>query len=102
MVSSGHAGAERGDAVLPRDASNEPAAFTELYAGQPATVHACLWARIEWAASDPTAVTFARPACHGRGRAVSGSGRVGALVVAGIAANLLAMPRATIRSGPHP
>lgn len=60
MVSSGHAGDMRSDAVLLREASHEPAAFTEFYARHVEAVHAWLRARIKWAASDLTAETFAR------------------------------------------
>jgi RNA polymerase sigma factor (sigma-70 family) len=60
MVSPGHAGNERSDAVLLREAGRDPAAFSELYARHAAIVHGWLRARIEWAASDLTAETFAR------------------------------------------
>jgi RNA polymerase sigma factor (sigma-70 family) len=60
MASSGHAGDKRSDAVLLREAGRDPAAFSELYARHAATVYGWLRARIEWAASDLTAETFAR------------------------------------------
>jgi RNA polymerase sigma factor (sigma-70 family) len=60
MVSSGHAGEKRSDAVLLREADRDPAAFSELYARHVDAVYGWLRARIEWAASDLTAETFAR------------------------------------------
>ena len=50
----------RSDASLLRDAERDPAAFSELYVRHVATVHAWLRRRLEWAASDLTAETFAR------------------------------------------
>lgn len=50
----------RSDAALLRDAEQDPAAFSELYARHVATVHGWLLRRLEWAASDLTAETFAR------------------------------------------
>lgn len=60
MVSSSHAGVKRSDAVLLRESGRDPAAFSELYARHAATVYGWLRPRIEWAASDLTAETFAR------------------------------------------
>src|ERR1022692_3355295 len=89
MVSSGHADDKRSDAVLVRDASHDPAAFTELYARHAGTVHAWLRARIEWVASDLTAETFAR-AWLNRGRFRDERDSSALPWLLGIAANLLA------------
>ncbi|MDQ6776499.1 MAG: hypothetical protein M3071_09860 [Actinomycetota bacterium] len=51
---------ERQDAALLRDAGTDPAAFSELYERHVVTVHDWFHRRIEWAASDLTAETFAR------------------------------------------
>lgn len=50
----------RSDAALLQDAEQDPAAFSELYARHVTTVHGWLLRRLEWAASDLTAETFAR------------------------------------------
>jgi RNA polymerase sigma factor (sigma-70 family) len=50
----------RQDVALLRDAGSDPAAFSELYARHVGTVHDWFGRRIEWAASDLTAETFAR------------------------------------------
>jgi RNA polymerase sigma-70 factor (ECF subfamily) len=67
MLNSGCAGENRSDAVLLRDASHDAAAFAALYARHVEAVHGWLRRRIEWAASDLTAETFAR-AWLNRGR----------------------------------
>jgi RNA polymerase sigma factor (sigma-70 family) len=59
-MASGQIGEKRSDAVLLGEAGRDPAAFPELYARHVAVVHGWLRARIEWAASDLTAETFAR------------------------------------------
>jgi RNA polymerase sigma factor (sigma-70 family) len=89
MVSSGHAGDKRSDAVLLREASHDPLAFTEIYARHVEAVHAWLRSRIEWAASDLTAETFARAWLS---RARFRDERDGSALpwLLGIAANLLA------------
>jgi len=51
---------DRNDATLLRDAAADPTAFSELYARHVGVVHSWLRCRIEWAASDLTAETFAR------------------------------------------
>lgn len=89
MVSSGHAGDTRSDAVLLRESGSDPAAFSELYARHAGTVHAWLRARIEWAASDLTAETFAR-AWLSRARFRDERGGSALPWLLGIAANLLA------------
>ncbi len=48
------------DAELLRAAATEPEAFTELYRRHVSAVHGWLGRRIEWAAADLTAETFAR------------------------------------------
>jgi RNA polymerase sigma-70 factor, ECF subfamily len=50
----------RSDASLLRDAERDPGAFSELYARHVGAVHGWLWRRLECAASDLTAETFAR------------------------------------------
>jgi RNA polymerase sigma-70 factor (ECF subfamily) len=50
----------RTDAWLLKAASRDPAAFSELYSRHVAEVHGWLRSRLEWAASDLTAETFAR------------------------------------------
>jgi len=89
MVSSGHAGDTRSDAVLLREASHDPAPFTQLYARHAEAVQAWLRARIEWAASDLTAETFAR-AWLNRGRFRDERDGSALPWLLGIAANLLA------------
>jgi len=89
MVSSGHAGDTRSDAVLLRESGSDPAAFSGLYARHAGTVHAWLRARIEWAASDLTAETFAR-AWLSRARFRDERGGSALPWLLGIAANLLA------------
>lgn len=88
-ASSGYAGDKRSDAVLLREASHDLAAFTELYARHVEAVYAWLRARIEWAASDLTAETFARAWLS---RARFRDERDGSALpwLLGIAANLLA------------
>ncbi len=51
---------EHNEAALLRAASTNPEAFSELYARHVGVVHDWLRRRIEWAASDLTAETFAR------------------------------------------
>ncbi len=60
MLNCAGAGDRRSDAVLLREASHDPAAFTELYGRHVEAVYRWLHRRIEWAASDLTAETFAR------------------------------------------
>jgi len=50
----------RSDASLLQDVERDPGAFSELYARHVAGVHDWLRRRLEWAASDLTAETFAR------------------------------------------
>jgi DNA-directed RNA polymerase specialized sigma24 family protein len=50
----------RSDAELLREADADAAAFSELYARHVETVYRWFRRRIEWAASDLTAETFAR------------------------------------------
>jgi RNA polymerase sigma-70 factor (ECF subfamily) len=50
----------RTDASLIREAERDPGAFSELYARHVVTVYGWLRPRLEWAASDLTAETFAR------------------------------------------
>ncbi len=57
MLISAGAGDKRSDPVLLREASCDPAAFTELYGRHVEAVHGWLRRRIEWAASDLTAET---------------------------------------------
>jgi RNA polymerase sigma-70 factor (ECF subfamily) len=57
----------RSDASLVRDAAEDPSAFSELYARHVEEVYRWLHRRLEWAASDLTAETFAR-AWLNRGR----------------------------------
>ena len=79
----------RTDASLVREATEDPSAFSELYVRHVAAVYRWFRPRLEWAASDLTAETFAR-AWLGRGRfrdERSGSARPWLL---GIAANVLA------------
>jgi RNA polymerase sigma factor (sigma-70 family) len=51
---------DRTDAELIQTAESEAASFAELYRRHVATVHACFARRLEWAASDLTAETFAQ------------------------------------------
>src|ERR1700727_3091524 len=51
---------QRSDAALLKAAGTEPEAFSALYARHVETVYRWLVYRIEWAASDLTAETFAR------------------------------------------
>ena len=60
MLSSGRAAENHSDALLLREASRDPAAFTEVYERHVEAVHGWLRQRIDWAASDLTAETFAR------------------------------------------
>lgn len=89
MLSSGGAGAKRSDAVLLREASHDPAAFTELYVRHVEAVHGWLRRRLGWAASDLTAETFAR-AWLNRGRFRDERDGSALPWLLGIAANLLA------------
>jgi RNA polymerase sigma-70 factor (ECF subfamily) len=89
MLSSGGACDRRSDAVLLREASRNPAAFTELYLRHVEAVHGWLQRRIEWAASDLTAETFAR-AWLDRGRFRDERDGSAFPWLLGIAANLLA------------
>ena len=50
----------RSDASLLADVERDPAAFSELYVRHVAVVHGWLRRRLEWAAGDLTAETFAR------------------------------------------
>ncbi len=89
MSGSGIGCGEGCDAVLLRDASTDPAAFSELYRRHVDAVYEWVARRIEWAASDLTAETFAR-AWLLRDRFVDQ--REGSVLpwLLGIAANLLA------------
>jgi RNA polymerase sigma factor (sigma-70 family) len=60
MPARGHAADKRSDAILLREAGRDPAAFSVLYARHVDAVHGWLRRRIEWAAADLTAETFAR------------------------------------------
>ena len=60
MVTSSSARAQRSDTALLKAAGSDPAAFSELYMRHVGAVHGWLRRRIEWAASDLTAETFAR------------------------------------------
>jgi RNA polymerase sigma-70 factor, ECF subfamily len=51
---------ERSDAQVLRDAAADPAAFGELYRRHAPTIHRWFGRRLEWAASDLTAETFAQ------------------------------------------
>lgn len=57
----------RSDASLLRDAGDDPSAFSELYERHVGEIYRWLRRRLDWAASDLTAETFAR-AWLGRGR----------------------------------
>ena len=89
MLSPAGAGDRRSDAVLLRDASRDPAAFTELYVRHVEAVDGWLRRRIAWAASDLTAETFAR-AWLNRGRFRDERDGSALPWLLGIAANLLA------------
>src|SRR5580704_3604167 len=89
MLSSGGASDKRSDAVLLREARHDPAAFTELYVRHVDAVHGWLRRRIEWAASDLTAETYAR-AWLNRGRFRDERDGSALPWLLGIAANLLA------------
>jgi RNA polymerase sigma-70 factor (ECF subfamily) len=80
---------DRQDAALLRDADSDRAAFPALYARHVGAVHDWLRRRIEWAASDLTAETFARAWLT---RARFRDERDGSALpwLLGIAANLLA------------
>jgi len=80
---------QRSDALLLRDADADPAAFSELYSRHVDAVHGWLRRRLEWAASDLTAETFARAWLI---RARFRDERDGSVLpwLLGIAANLLA------------
>jgi len=80
---------QRSDANLLRAASTEPEAFSALYARHVGTVYRWLALRIEWAASDLTAETFAR-AWLARGRFRDDRDGSALPWLLGIAANLLA------------
>jgi RNA polymerase sigma factor (sigma-70 family) len=54
----------RTDALLLKEAERDPSAFSELYSRHVAAVHGWLRSRLEWAASDLTAETFARAWLH--------------------------------------
>lgn len=60
MPGSARAREKRSDAVLLQEAGSDPAAFSELYVRHVEAVYGWLRRRIEWAASDLTAETFAR------------------------------------------
>lgn len=60
MPESHHALGRCSDALLLREAGTDPAAFSELYERHVEAVYNWLRRRIEWAASDLTAETFAR------------------------------------------
>jgi RNA polymerase sigma-70 factor (ECF subfamily) len=79
----------RSDASLLRDVGDDPSAFSELYVRHVEEVYRWLRRRLEWAASDLTAETFAR-AWLGRSR--FRDEREGSVLpwLLGIAANVLA------------
>ncbi len=79
----------RTDAYLIRDARTDPAAFSELYARHVEAIFRWFRRRIEWAASDLTAETFAR-AWLSRGRFRDERGGSALPWLLGIAANVLA------------
>lgn len=60
MPGPGRARDNRSDAVLLREAGADPEAFSELYSRHVEAVYRWLHQRIDWAASDLTAETFAR------------------------------------------
>ena len=79
----------RSDAELIKAAGKDPAAFSVLYARHIQAVHGWLRRRIEWAASDLTAETFAR-AWLIRSRFRDERGGTALPWLLGIASNLLA------------
>ena len=79
---------DRSDASLLRDA-DDPTAFSELYERHVAAVYRWLRPRLEWAASDLTAETFAR-AWLSRGRFRDNRNGTALPWLLGIAANVLA------------
>ena len=89
MTGSGTGRGDRSDAALLSEASTDPPAFSELYRRPVDAVFDWFGRRIEWAASDLTAETFAR-AWLIRDRFVDE--REGSVLpwLIGIAANLLA------------
>jgi RNA polymerase sigma-70 factor (ECF subfamily) len=89
MPSSARAQDNRSDAALLRQASEDPTAFTELYMRHVEAVHAWLHRRIEWAASDLAAETFARAWLNRRRFQDQRDGSALPWLL-GIAANLLA------------
>ncbi len=89
MPGSGRAPDRRSDAVLLREAGSDPAAFSELYVRHVEAVYGWLRRRIQWAASDLTAETFAR-AWLTRKRFRDQRGGSALPWLLGIAANLLA------------
>ena len=89
MPEPGRARDKRSDAVLLRAAGADPAAFSELYARHVEAVYGWLRRRIEWAASDLTAETFAR-AWLSRSRFRDERGGSALPWLLGIAAKLLA------------
>ncbi len=80
---------QRSDADLLRAAGTEPEAFSALYARHVQTVYRWLAYRIEWAASDLTAETFARAWLSRERFRVDRDGSALPWLL-GIAANLLA------------
>jgi len=79
----------RTDASLVRAAATDPSAFGELYARHVDTVYRWFRRRLDWAASDLTAETFARAwLLRGRFRDERGGSALPWLL--GIAANVLA------------
>lgn len=79
----------RTDASLVRGAATDPSAFGELYARHVDTVYRWFRRRLDWAASDLTAETFARAwLVRGRFRDERGGSALPWLL--GIAANVLA------------
>jgi RNA polymerase sigma-70 factor (ECF subfamily) len=91
MEASYRADRERGrsDASLLRDSAEDPAAFAELYSRHVEAVYGWFRRRIEWAASDLTAETFAR-AWLARSRFRDERNGSALPWLLGIAANLLA------------
>ncbi|HUK93985.1 MAG TPA: RNA polymerase sigma factor [Gaiellaceae bacterium] len=79
----------RTDAALVRAAGTDASAFSELYARHVEAVHRWFRRRLEWAASDLTAETFAR-AWLARGRFRDDRGGSALPWLLGIAANVLA------------
>jgi len=80
---------DRSDASLLRAAREEPAAFSELYVRHVGAVHAWFTRRLDWAASDLTAETFAR-AWLSRSRFRDERDGTAVPWLLGIAANVLA------------